>query len=189
MRHADLGVDLPAVGHLGLAEDAVAQGPVFLVQLGHHAEIVPANVGRIVPSAVVHQVPVHKLRARVVAVAIVVEPVRGRHSPGRNRQPRDVLVLGQLIRAGFDLLLLAAEADRLLHPASGHVRVASGRPTRVMSPLGKAEIPNTSLSPRPPETSGLKYTSQPCQSRAPRNRVEVAEVAVSCSGRKLLVPS
>ena len=53
---------------------------------------VAANVGRIVPGPVVHQAPVLKLAARIVAVAVVVEPVGGRHLAVRHREPRNVLV-------------------------------------------------------------------------------------------------
>src|SRR5205807_2169683 len=83
---------------------------------------VAADVGRVVPGAVIHQRPVEELRPRVVAVAVVVEQVGGGHLADANRDPVDVADAGELVRAGLDPLHVAVQAERLADEQAADVR-------------------------------------------------------------------
>src|SRR5712664_1492568 len=66
--------------------------------------------------------------------------------------------------------------------------VGAGFPTRYTSPLGKAATPNVEDNPRPPASSGWKWTSAPLQRRRPANRSMTTDVADSASGDMLFRP-
>src|SRR5437868_5851448 len=68
-------VESQAVGHARFRGAGIADGPAARVEFMHPAPGVAANVGRIIPCAVVHDAPSQELRSRIVAIAIVVEEV------------------------------------------------------------------------------------------------------------------
>src|SRR5437588_11798068 len=66
-----------SIGLFGHSEESVPQGPPGLVQFHTSAPGISASVRRVIPCAIVHQRPIHKLRARIMAVAVVVENIVG----------------------------------------------------------------------------------------------------------------
>lgn len=93
------------------------------VQLVHPSPGVAANVGRIVPGAVVHDRPAQKLGARVMGVAIVVEEVRQRESSDGNGVARLRTLTRQLVLFVFKRLLLGAESKVMSEIQPGDVRL------------------------------------------------------------------
>ena len=93
---ADVVIERHRVGLERDHEGAQSQRPCGPVQRERYAPCVAASVGRVVPTRPVHQRPVEELRARVVAVGVVVEDVGHRDLAGREDQARDCLVTGKL---------------------------------------------------------------------------------------------
>src|SRR5580698_2688959 len=79
-------VKLRAIGHPRLGGDTVSQGPVPGVKFIDDPPGVAPRVRRIVPGAVVHDAPSHKLRSRIVRIGVVVEVIAERKSSARNRK-------------------------------------------------------------------------------------------------------
>src|ERR1051325_9982823 len=68
-------VESQAVGNPGFRRAGIAYGPAAPVEFVHPTPRVAANVGRIVPCAVVHDAPSQELRARIVAIAVVIKEI------------------------------------------------------------------------------------------------------------------
>src|SRR5450755_3833955 len=77
-------VKAQTIGHSRFSRASVAHRPVPRMKLVDPAPGVAADVGRIIPSAVVHDAPADKLRARIVRVAVVVEEIGHREAAHRH---------------------------------------------------------------------------------------------------------
>src|SRR5436190_21090705 len=75
-------VESQAVGHARLRGAGIPHGPSARVEFVHPAPRVASNVGWIVPCTVVHGAPSQELRARIVAIAVVVEEIGNSEAPG-----------------------------------------------------------------------------------------------------------
>src|SRR5262249_29885854 len=75
-------VETETVRDPGFCRASITQRPSLGVEFVNPAPGVPARIGRIVPSAVVHYRPTHQLCAWIVRVPAVVEEIGYRESPG-----------------------------------------------------------------------------------------------------------
>ena len=76
----------------------------------HPAPGVAADIGRIVPGAVVHHCPAHELCARIVRIAVVIEEVGHGETARRDGVALDRTLTGKLVLIAIDGLFLIAES-------------------------------------------------------------------------------
>src|SRR5215831_12744046 len=107
-------VELLTVGNLGVRHDAVAESPVPRVQFLYDPPGVAARIGWIIPCAVVHYAPSHKLSARVMSVVVVVEEIGDRESTGIDRIAIHRPLAGELVFIAFLALHLLTESEVVL---------------------------------------------------------------------------
>ena len=112
-----------AIGVAGHLEQAVAEGPMGLIEFGGKAGDVAEGIGGIVPGFVGHEGPVEELGAGIVGVGVVIENVLGGKFAQGEGEAGDVLLAGEGELIVVDVFLVAAEADGLAEEEAGEIDV------------------------------------------------------------------
>src|SRR5262249_11464918 len=90
-------IEAKPIRHSRFEDGGVAQRPVSGMEFMHPAPRVTADIGGVVPSAVVHDAPAHELLAGIVRVAIVVEKIGYRESTNSDAVAIHGTLAGQLV--------------------------------------------------------------------------------------------
>src|SRR5262249_47217713 len=106
-------IERRTVGEARLLPDSVAHRPTLRVVLDPDAVCVATDIRGIVPGAVVHDRPGEELRARIVAVPVVVYEIRCGEFPDCECQALDVALARNLVARVLDFLLPTAETKGL----------------------------------------------------------------------------
>ena len=122
LRFQEVPIEGSAVRDCRLHEHAISQRPVRRGVVDGYAVGVSADVGGVVPCAVVHQGPVEELGARIVGIAVVVHHVGSRKFADGDGQPPHVALAGDLVFVVGCPLPPAPEAECLTHIQSRDIR-------------------------------------------------------------------
>src|SRR5271157_2579597 len=122
LRFQEVPIEGSAVRDCRLREQAISQRPVLRGVVAACAVGVSADVGGVVPGAVVHQGPVEELGARIVGVAVVVHHVGGRKFADGDGQPPHVALASDLVDVVRCPLPPAAAAESLTQKQPRDIR-------------------------------------------------------------------